>query len=81
MFCEQSSCSSFSKHLSQGFLCSGEPEMRQLCKGVCASAVKNVCICEQATLLLLVASMLLDGVYERGHHVLQPNGSLGIHLS
>lgn len=55
--------------------------MRQLCKGVCVSTYKKVCICEQAALMLLVASMLLDGVYERGHHALQPDGSLGICLS
>lgn len=32
--CEHSSFSSFSKHFSQGFMFSGDPVMRQLCKGV-----------------------------------------------
>lgn len=52
---EHSSCFSFSKHLSQGFLCSGEPSMRQLCKGVCVSAYTTGYIGAQAALMLLKA--------------------------
>lgn len=52
---EHSSCSSFSKHLSQGFLCSGEPAMRQLRKGVCVSAYKNRLYRREVALMLLQA--------------------------
>lgn len=52
---EHSSHSSFSKHLSQSFFCSGEPAMRQLCKGVCVSTSKTGYISEQAALMLLQA--------------------------
>lgn len=41
MSCEHSS-SSFSKHLSQGFLYSREPVMRQLCKGVCVCVSRHI---------------------------------------